>query len=103
MPRVGGVGIFRYSDAARSLQLSVRPFVKRLGEWDITKRTMGMNSPQRLTVGILGAGHIGKTLAQKLSAAGHSVKVANSRGPETIDRAALGSGAKAVSAAEAID
>ena len=34
----------------------------------------------KMNIGILGTGHIGKTLARKLSAAGHDVKVANSRG-----------------------
>ena len=40
-----------------------------------------------MKIGILGSGHIGKTLALKLAAAGHEVKVANSRGPDTIDPA----------------
>jgi 8-hydroxy-5-deazaflavin:NADPH oxidoreductase len=56
-----------------------------------------------MKIGILGAGHIGKTLARKLSAAGHDVKVANSRGPETIDAAALASGARAVTTAQAVE
>lgn len=55
-----------------------------------------------MKIGILGTGNIGKTLAQKLSAAGHDVKVANSRGPETIDADTLSTGAKAVTAAEAV-
>ena len=55
-----------------------------------------------MRIGILGAGHIGKTLAQRLSAAGHAVKVANSRGPDTIGADALSSGARAVPAAEAV-
>jgi predicted dinucleotide-binding enzyme len=55
-----------------------------------------------MKIGILGVGHIGKTLARKLSAAGHEVKVANSRGPETIDADALAFGARAVSTAEAV-
>ena len=55
-----------------------------------------------MKIGILGVGYIGKTLAQKLSAAGHDVKVANSRGPETIEVEALSSGARAVSAADAV-
>jgi predicted dinucleotide-binding enzyme len=38
-----------------------------------------------MKMGILSVGHIGKTLARKLAAAGHHVKVANSRGPETIE------------------
>jgi len=55
-----------------------------------------------MKIGILGAGHIGKTLARKLAAAGHDVKVANSRGPETIEPDALAFGARAVPAAEAV-
>lgn len=56
-----------------------------------------------MNIGILGAGHIGKTLVRKLSAAGHNVKVANSRGPETIEADVLAFGARAVSAAEAME
>lgn len=56
-----------------------------------------------MKIGILGTGHIGKTLVRELSAAGHDVKVANSRGPETIDAALLASGAKAVTAEEALE
>src|SRR3954454_20520227 len=56
-----------------------------------------------MKIGILGVGHIGKSLALKLSAAGHDVKVANSRGPETIGADVLASGARAVSAAEAVE
>jgi 8-hydroxy-5-deazaflavin:NADPH oxidoreductase len=55
-----------------------------------------------MKIGIVGVGHIGKTLALKLPAAGHDVKVANSRGPETIGADVLASGARAVSAAEAV-
>jgi 8-hydroxy-5-deazaflavin:NADPH oxidoreductase len=35
-------------------------------------------------VGILGAGHIGATLARLLTRAGHRVTVSNSRGPESL-------------------
>jgi 8-hydroxy-5-deazaflavin:NADPH oxidoreductase len=55
-----------------------------------------------MKIGIVGAGHIGKTLARKLAAAGHEVKVANSRGPETIEADALALGARAVVTAEAV-
>src|SRR3954451_4027980 len=55
-----------------------------------------------MRIGLLGTGHIGKTLALKLPVAGHDVKVANSRGPETIGADVLASGARAVSAAEAV-
>jgi predicted dinucleotide-binding enzyme len=52
-----------------------------------------------MKIGILGTGHIGTTLVTKLSAAGHDVKVANSRGPETIDADILKNGARAVTSA----
>lgn len=55
-----------------------------------------------MKIGVIGVGHIGKTVAQKLSSAGHDVKVANSRGPETIDAEVLTTGARAVTAAEAV-
>ena len=55
-----------------------------------------------MKIGILGVGSIGRTLAQKLSAVGHDVKVANSRGPETIDADVLKNGATAVTASEAV-
>jgi 8-hydroxy-5-deazaflavin:NADPH oxidoreductase len=55
-----------------------------------------------MKIGILGTGHIGKTLVRKLGAAGHDVKVANSRGPDTIERDVLASGGRAVPAAEAV-
>ncbi|WP_347920028.1 NAD(P)-binding domain-containing protein [Paracoccus marcusii] len=55
-----------------------------------------------MKIGIMGTGHIGKTLVLKLSAAGHDVKVANSRGPDTIERNILAHGAQAVTAAEVV-
>lgn len=55
-----------------------------------------------MKIGILGTGHIGKTLVTKLSAAGHDVKVANSRGPDTIEGNILVHGAHAVTSAEAV-
>jgi predicted dinucleotide-binding enzyme len=55
-----------------------------------------------MKIGILGTGHIGATLVRALSAAGHDVKVANSRGPETIDADLLLSGARAVTREEAV-
>jgi len=62
-----------------------------------------MNNTKNLKIGILGAGNIGKTLARKLAQAGHDVKVANSRGPETIAADALEFGARAVSTAQAVE
>jgi len=55
-----------------------------------------------MKIGILGVGHIGKTLAQRLAQAGHSVKVANSRGPDTIAQDVLATGARAVTTEEAL-
>jgi len=55
-----------------------------------------------MKIGILGTGHIGKTLVIRLSEAGHEVKVANSRGPETIDRELLSAGARPVTTEEAL-
>ncbi len=45
----------------------------------------------------------GKTPARKLAEAGHDVKVANSRGPETTEADVLAFGARAVSTAEAVE
>jgi predicted dinucleotide-binding enzyme len=39
-----------------------------------------------MKIGIIGVGHIGKTLALKLAAAGHDVSVAKSKSPEEIQR-----------------
>jgi len=55
-----------------------------------------------MKIGILGTGHIGKTLVRKLSAAGHDVRVANSRGPDTIEADVLAFGGRGVTAAEAV-
>jgi predicted dinucleotide-binding enzyme len=55
-----------------------------------------------MKIGILGTGHIGKTLVTRLSQAGHEVKVANSRGPETIDAELLSFGARAVASENAL-
>jgi predicted dinucleotide-binding enzyme len=48
-----------------------------------------------MRIGIIGAGNIGGTLARRLSALGHEVEVANSRGPETLRDLERHSGAKA--------
>lgn len=55
-----------------------------------------------MKIGILGSGFIGGTLAKKFSACGHTVKVANSRGPDTIDPHVLSTGATAVTKEGAI-
>lgn len=55
-----------------------------------------------MRIGIIGAGNIGATLARKLAASGHEIKLANSRGPDTIRDLAHDVGATAVSKEEAV-
>src|SRR5262245_25842542 len=55
------------------------------------------------TLGVVGSGHIGGTVARLALAAGYDVVVSNSRGPDTLAGlvADLGDGARAATAAEA--
>lgn len=55
-----------------------------------------------MKIGIIGAGHIGGTLTRRLTALGHDVFVANSRGPETLSALVAETGAKPVYADEAV-
>ena len=50
-----------------------------------------------MNIGIIGAGHIGGTLARRFTALGHKVFVANSRGPETLADLTAETGATPVS------
>lgn len=62
------------------------------------------------TIGIIGSGNIGGTLARALTTAGHGVVIANSRGPESLapliaelgERAQAGTVAEAASAGELV-
>ncbi|MEE1746165.1 MULTISPECIES: NADPH-dependent F420 reductase [unclassified Streptomyces] len=54
-----------------------------------------------MKIGIIGAGNIGGNLTRRLTALGHDVSVANSRGPQTLAALAEETGATAVTAAEA--
>lgn len=65
--------------------------------------SMSATDEDHLRVGIIGAGSIGSTIARRLSRHGHGVVIANPRGPETIGDASLRTGARAVSAAEAVE
>ena len=58
-----------------------------------------------MTIGFIGAGHIGSAVARAAVAAGHSVVLSNSRGPETLADlvTALGPTARAATATEAAD
>jgi predicted dinucleotide-binding enzyme len=55
-----------------------------------------------MKIGIIGAGNIGATLARKLVASGHKVKLANSTGPQSIQNLADQIGASAVTKEEAV-
>jgi len=54
-----------------------------------------------MNIGIIGAGRMGRSLARAIVHAGHSVKLANARGPETIGALASGLGAVAVTVRDA--
>ena len=54
-----------------------------------------------MKIGIIGAGNIGGALTRRLTALGHDVSVANSRGPETLADLAAETGAKPVLFTEA--
>lgn len=54
-----------------------------------------------MKISIIGAGNIGGTLTRRLTALGHQVSVANSRGPETLTNLAAETGATAVSVTDA--
>ena len=56
-----------------------------------------------MKIGIIGAGNIGATLARKLAASGHEVKLANSKGPDAIRDLARDAGAAAVSKEQAVE
>lgn len=57
------------------------------------------------TIGIIGAGNIGKTIATHLLKNGYAVKISNNKQPELLKEtvAQLGKGATAVTAAEAAE
>ncbi|MEU6283623.1 NAD(P)-binding domain-containing protein [Streptomyces sp. NPDC047028] len=54
-----------------------------------------------MKIGIIGAGNIGGNLTRRLTALGHAVSVANSRGPHTLTALAEETGATPVPVAEA--
>jgi predicted dinucleotide-binding enzyme len=55
-----------------------------------------------MRIGIVGAGHIGATLARKLAGSGHEVKLANSKGPDSLGDLARDLGAVAASKEQAV-
>ena len=55
-----------------------------------------------MKIGIIGAGNIGSSLARKLSACGHDIKLANSKGPASLQDLARSIGVAAVTKEEAV-
>jgi predicted dinucleotide-binding enzyme len=55
-----------------------------------------------MRIGIIGSGHIGGTLTRRLSALGHDVKVANTRGPDSLRDLAEETGATPTTPEEAV-
>ena len=55
-----------------------------------------------MKIGIIGAGQIGGTLTRRLTALGHEVSVANSRGPETLADLSAETGATAATPKEVV-
>ena len=55
-----------------------------------------------MKIGIIGAVNIGGTLAHRLTALGHKVYLANSRGPQTLAHLVTETGATAVTVADAV-
>src|ERR1700677_3446477 len=72
-----------------SLHIVRRVALSQANIWSRTGETM--------EIGMIGAGNIGVCLARKLKDAGHTVRIANSRGPETLADLAQEVGATAVS------
>ena len=54
-----------------------------------------------MDIGIIGSGNIGSTLARHLTALGHQVAIANSRGPASLAALAAETGATAVTVEQA--
>src|SRR5215468_5068342 len=60
-----------------------------------------LSGAMQMKIGIIGAGHIGGALTRRLTALGHDVSVANSRGPETLTALTKETGAKATTVHDA--
>ena len=54
-----------------------------------------------MDIGIIGSGQIGGTLTRRLTALGHNVSIANSRGPASLAELSAETGARAVTVEEA--
>ena len=55
-----------------------------------------------MNIGVMGPGQIGEVIIRQLRGAGHSVKMANSRGPESLKDLAANTGAIPVSVEQVV-
>jgi predicted dinucleotide-binding enzyme len=62
----------------------------------------GSKSEDSMKIGIVGAGHIGGTLATHFTRLGHKVRIANSRGPSTLKEVEEETGAEASTIEDAL-
>ncbi len=74
---------------------------------NIQKMTTNLNSsdsqqPNKLSIGIIGAGQIGSALIRQYAKAGHRVKFTNSSGVEKLKGLAIETGASAVTVTDAV-
>ncbi|MBX5481899.1 MAG: NAD(P)-binding domain-containing protein [Myxococcaceae bacterium] len=67
---------------------------------NVSRGQVGGRREEVMQIGIIGAGHIGGTLTRRLTALGHEVRVANSRGPHTLQALARETGATPVDVRE---
>jgi len=58
---------------------------------------------KQLNIGIIGSGNIGSLLAKRFVSSGHTVSIANSRGPESLATVAAETGATAATVREAAE
>ncbi|WLQ62233.1 NADPH-dependent F420 reductase [Streptomyces glycanivorans] len=92
------------SSALLQNRFGSRNSVRSPGVGDPARLPFTRGTPHRkvgfMKIGIIGAGNIGGNLVRRLTALGHDVSVANSRGPETLKALAEETGATAVTASE---
>ncbi|MDC0716101.1 NADPH-dependent F420 reductase [Nannocystis bainbridge] len=67
----------------------------------VTRPPSRATSGAGMDIGIIGSGHIGGSLTRRLTALGHQVRVANSRGPASLAALAAETGATAATVEEA--
>jgi predicted dinucleotide-binding enzyme len=104
-PRVTLMGVFSTTqephcrDVTKGLHVEARQVDARVGN-RLTGARLGAYVT---TIGLIGSGHIGSTVARLAVGAGHDVVLSNSRGPETLTDLVddLGPRARAATAAEA--